>query len=54
MTLLDVAGFVVARLAGAPLALLVTGLLFPSGVRTPVRAARESLWRGRRARSPSR
>ena len=43
MTLLDVAGFVVARLAGAPLALLVTGLLFPSGVRTPVRAARGSL-----------
>jgi len=29
MTLLDVAGFVVARLAGAPLAPLLTGLLFP-------------------------
>ena len=27
MTLLDVPGFVVARLAGAPLALLVPGLL---------------------------
>ena len=51
---LDVPGFIVAQLAGALLALLVTGLLFPSAVRTPVRAARGSLWRGRRARSPSR
>ena len=43
MTLLDVPGFVVARVAGAPLALLVTGPLFSSRVRTPVWAARGPL-----------
>jgi glycerol uptake facilitator-like aquaporin len=36
----DVSGFIVAQHAGALLALLVAGLLFPSRVRPPVRAAR--------------
>jgi glycerol uptake facilitator-like aquaporin len=36
----DVTGFIMAQLAGALLALLVAGLLFPSRVRPPVRAAR--------------
>lgn len=36
----DVTGFVMAQLAGALLALLVAGLLFPSRVRPPFRAAR--------------
>lgn len=36
----DVTGFIIAQLAGALLALLVAGLLFPSCVRPPFRAAR--------------
>jgi glycerol uptake facilitator-like aquaporin len=36
----DVTGFIMAQLAGALLALLVAGLLFPGRVRLPVRAAR--------------
>jgi glycerol uptake facilitator-like aquaporin len=36
----DVTGFIMAQLAGALLALLVAGLLFPSRVRPPLRAAR--------------
>jgi glycerol uptake facilitator-like aquaporin len=36
----DVTGFIIAQFAGALLALLVAGLLFPSRVRPPVRAAR--------------
>jgi glycerol uptake facilitator-like aquaporin len=36
----DVAGFIMAQLAGALLALVVAGLLFPGRVRPPVRAVR--------------
>ncbi len=36
----DVTGFIMAQLAGALLALLVAGLLFPSRLRPPFRAAR--------------